>query len=234
MHIPDGLIDGPASAGAAAVAATGVAVATRRVGTELQERQAPMVGLVAAFVFALQMLNFPIGAGTSGHLMGGALAAVLVGPAAAVVALTVVLGAQALLFADGGLTALGLNTVNVALVGVIGGYVVFLAVRSLLPRTDAGVATAAGVGAWAGTVLGSLAFVVEYAVGGNGGAPVAAVAWAMVTTHALIGVGEGLITSAVVGSVLRARPDLVAGAHLRSATVSSVPAAPQLVTEGAP
>ena len=144
MHIPDGFIDGQTSlvAGLAAIAA--IAWCLRMTARTLDEREVPVVGLVAAFVFAVQMLNFPVANGTSGHLLGGVLAAVLVGPYAGALAVTVVLVVQALLFADGGLSALGLNVINMALVGAFGGYAVFLAVRWLLGRRSAAVTPAAG------------------------------------------------------------------------------------------
>src|SRR5262245_48653400 len=118
MHVPDGFLDAPTSVATATVAAAGVAVALRRSRHELDERTAPMAGLVAAFVFAVQMLNFPVGAGTSGHLLGGALAAILVGPWTGVLCLSVVLMVQALLFADGGLTALGTNVLLMGMVSI--------------------------------------------------------------------------------------------------------------------
>lgn len=212
VHIPDGFVDGPTSAGAAVVAAVGVGATLRRAGEVLDERRVPLAGLVAAFVFAAQLANVPVAAGTSGHLIGGVLAAVLVGPVVGSLCLTTVLVVQALLFADGGLTALGLNVVNLSLVGTLGGYTCFLAVRALLPRRPASVPVAAGVAAGAGVVLAALAFVVEYALGGAGGAPVGSVAAAMVGVHALIGVGEAVATGAAVAAVLAARPDLVHGA----------------------
>jgi cobalt/nickel transport system permease protein len=163
-------------------------------------------------VFAAQMLTFPVAAGTSGHLVGGLLAAVLVGPWAGALCLTVVSVVQAL-FADGGLTALGLNVLNLALIGALGGYLVFAAARALLPRTRAGVVAAAGLAAGLSVVLGAVAFVVEYSLGGAGGADVATVAVAMVGVHLLIGIGEGMITAATIAVVLAARPDLVYGAR---------------------
>ena len=131
MHIPDGFFDGPTSLAAGLIAVAGVAYCLRRTSQTLDERDIPVVGLVAAFVFAAQMLNFPVANGTSGHLMGGVLAAVLVGPYAGALAVTVVLVVQALLFADGGLSALGLNVVNMALVGTFAGYGIFLLARKL-------------------------------------------------------------------------------------------------------
>jgi cobalt/nickel transport system permease protein len=213
MHIPDGFIDGTTSASAAVVAAGGLGATLRRAGEVLDERRVPLAGLVAAFVFAVQMLNFPVVSGTSGHLLGGALAAVLVGPAVGVVFVTVVLAVQALLFADGGLSALGLNVLNMALVTGFGGYAAFLLARRVLSRTPSSVVAAAGIAAAVSVVLSALAFTLEYAVGGTGTASVATVAGAMVGVHVLIGVGEGVITALVVGAVLATRPDLVWGAR---------------------
>ena len=212
MHIPDGFINAPTSLAAGAVAAGGVGVSLRRAAQTLQERQAPLAGLVAAYIFAVQMLNFPVAAGTSGHLLGGVLAAVLVGPWAGCICVAVVLVVQSLLFADGGLTALGLNITNMAIVGVFGGWAVFLLLRRVLPATKPSVVVSAGIAAGISVVLASSAFVLEYAIGGSGGAPVGTVFAAMVGVHTLIGIGEGIITALTVGVVLGVRPDLVYGA----------------------
>ena len=212
MHIPDGFINAPTSLAAGAVAAGGVGVSLRRAAQTLQERQAPLAGLVAAYIFAVQMLNFPVAAGTSGHLLGGALAAVLVGPWAGALCVAVVLLVQGLLFADGGLSALGLNIINMALVTAWGGYAVFLLLRRAMPATKTSVTVAAGIAAGISVVLASLAFVVEYAIGGSGGVSVGTVFAAMVGVHTLIGIGEGIITALTVGVVLGVRPDLVYGA----------------------
>ena len=211
MHIPDGFIDGPTSLAAAGVAATGVSISVRRAADTLDDRRAPLAGLVAAFVFAVQMLNFPVASGTSGHLLGGVLAAVLVGPWAGVICISVVLGVQAL-FADGGLTALGLNIVNMGLVTALGGYAAFLLLRRVLPRTKGGVVTATAIAAGLSVVLASLAFVVEYAIGGTVDLSMGAVLGAMVGTHVAIGIGEAVITGLTVSAVLAVRPDLVYGA----------------------
>lgn len=213
MHIPDGFIDAPTSVAAGLLAAGGVAVCLRRAGAQLDERQVPLAGLTAAFVFAVQMLNFPVASGTSGHLLGGVLAAVLVGPYVGALCVTVVLVVQSLLFADGGLSALGLNTVNMALLAAFGGYALFAVLRKLLPKRAGSVVVASGIAAGLGVVLASLGFTVEYALGGTGGAPVGTVAVAMVGVHALIGIGEGIITGMTVGAVLASRPDLVWGAR---------------------
>src|SRR5919108_2288211 len=184
-----------------------------RAGQVLDERRVPLAGLVAAFIFAVQMLNFPVATGTSGHLLGGALAAVLVGPSVGAVCVSVVLLVQALLFADGGLSALGLNVVNMALVTSFAAYLLFVGLRRLLPARPGSVAVASGVAAGLSVVVASVAFTVEYALGGAGGASIATVAGAMVGVHALIGIGEGVITALVVSAVLSTRPDLVWGAR---------------------
>jgi cobalt/nickel transport system permease protein len=213
VHIPDGFINAPTSLAAGAVAAGGVGVGLRRAAQTLQERQAPLAGLVAAYIFAVQMLNFPVAAGTSGHLLGGVLAAVLVGPWAGCVCVAVVLVVQSLLFADGGLTALGLNITNMAVVGVFGGWAVFRLLRRALPATKTSVVAASGIAAGISVVLAASAFVLEYAVGGTGGVPVGTVLAAMVGVHTQIGIGEGIITGLTVGVVLGVRPDLVYGAQ---------------------
>jgi cobalt/nickel transport system permease protein len=211
VHIPDGFVNASTSIGAGAVSAAGLCVAARKTSAYLDERRVPLAGLVAAFVFAAQMLNFPVAAGTSGHLLGGVLAGVLVGPWAGAVCLAVVLVVQAL-FADGGLTALGLNILNIALVGGVGGYGVFFLLRRLLPATRSGAVAAAGVAGGASVVMAAIAFVLEYAVGGSASVPVTTVVGAMVGVHTLIGIGEGIITAMTVGLVLSVRPDLVYGA----------------------
>jgi cobalt/nickel transport system permease protein len=211
VHIPDGFINAPTSLAAGAVAAGGVGVSLRRAAQTLQERQAPLAGLVAAYIFAVQMLNFPVAAGTSGHLLGGVLAAVLVGPWAGCICVAVVLVVQSL-FADGGLTALGLNITNMAVVGVFGGWAIFWLLRRVLPATKPSVVVSAGIAAGVSVVLAASAFVLEYALGGTGGVPVGTVFAAMVGVHTLIGIGEGVITALTVGVVLGVRPDLVYGA----------------------
>ncbi|MGY1621632.1 energy-coupling factor ABC transporter permease [Geodermatophilus sp. SYSU D00965] len=227
MHVPDGFLDAPTSVATGVVAAGGVAVALRGARRELDERTAPLAGLTAAFVFAVQMMNFPVGAGTSGHLIGGALTAVLVGPWTAVLCMTVVLLVQAVLFADGGLTALGTNTTLMGLVAVGVAYGAFRLLSAVLPRTRTGVLTAAGVGAFLSVPAAALAFVALFAVGGVADVPVGTVAATMGGVHLIIGIGEALITVAVLTAVLAVRPDLVWGARsLRAAT----PLAPRPTT----
>lgn len=212
MHVPDGFLDAPTSLITAAVAAVGIGIALKGARRELDDRVAPLAGLVATFVFATQMLNFPVAGGTSGHLMGGALAAVLVGPYTGLLCLTVVLVVQSLLFADGGITALGTNVVLMAIMAVVGGYVVFRAAQLILPKRLSMVAPAAAVGAIASVVLSAAAFVVLYAVGGVIPIPFDTLLTAMVGVHVVIGIGEAVITFLVVASIVSVRPDLVHGA----------------------
>ena len=161
----------------------------------------PLAGLVAAFIFAMQMLNFPVAGGTSGHLLGGCLAAVLVGPWVGSLAMAVVFIVQALVFADGGLTALGLNIILMGYTTCFVGYGIFLLLRKVLPRNRSGVTAAAAIAAWCGVVAASLVFVGYYAIGGTGDAPIGTVAVAMVGVHMLIGIGEAVITGLTVGAV---------------------------------
>src|SRR5262245_45661460 len=167
MHVPDGFLDAPTSVATAGVATAGVAVALRGARRELDERTAPMAGLVAAFVFSVQMLNFPVGAGTSGHLLGGALAAVLVGPYTGLLCVSVVLIVQALLFADGGITALGTNITLMGIVTVVVGWLVFKALQRVLPRSTRMVAVAAAGGALLSVPVAALAFSALYLLGGT-------------------------------------------------------------------
>ncbi len=213
MHVPAGFLDAPTSAATAVVAVAAVAVCVRGARRELDERTAPMAGLVAAFVFAVQMLNFPVGAGTSGHLLGGALAAILVGPFTGALCVTVVLGIQALLFADGGLTALGTNVTLMSMTTVLVGYGLFVALTKVLPRTRGSVIGASFVSGLVSVPASALLFVGLYAIGGTADIPLDTLAAAMLGVHLLIGIGEGLITAVAVSSVLAVRPDLVRGAR---------------------
>lgn len=213
MHVPDGFLDAPTSVATGVVAVGVVAVSLRKARAELDDRTAPLAGLVAAFVFAAQMMNFPVGAGTSGHLLGGALAAVLVGPWTGALCVSVVLLVQALFMADGGITALGTNVVLMSVVGTFVGYGVFRAVRLVLPRRVASVAPAAAIGALLSVPAAALTFTLLFAVGGQAPVSLGAVLAAMVGWHLVIGVGEAVVTGLVVGAVVASRPDLVHGAR---------------------
>lgn len=216
VHVPDGFLDAPTSVGTAVVA-TGVVAGclVRSARHELTDRSAPLAGLVAVFVFAAQMVTFPVGAGTSGHLLGGVLAAVLVGPATATLCLTVVVTVQAFLFADGGVSALGTNVLLMGVVAVWVGYGAFRVALAVLPRRLSSVSLAAGVGAFVSVPSAALAFVGLYAVGGAAPIPLASLAAVMTGWHVVIGLGEAVITVLAVSSVVAARPDLVHGARGR-------------------
>jgi cobalt/nickel transport system permease protein len=213
MHVPDGFINAPVSVAAGAVAVGGIAICLRGARQELDDRTTPMAGLVAAFIFAVQMLNFPVAAGTSGHLLGGAMAAILVGPYTGGLCVAVVLLVQGLLFADGGLTALGVNIVNMSLVTVLVGWLTFRGLCAVLPKGKSSVVAASFVGALISVPVASLGFVMFYALGGTTDVAIGTVAGAMVGVHVLIGIGEAFITSLTIASILAVRPDLVYGAR---------------------
>ncbi|MEU5110200.1 energy-coupling factor ABC transporter permease [Streptomyces longwoodensis] len=213
MHVPDGFINAPTSAVTAVVAAGAIAVSLRGARRELDERTAPLAGLVAAFIFAVQMLNFPVAAGTSGHLLGGALAAILVGPCTAVLCVSVVLLMQGILFADGGLTALGVNITDMAIVTTVVSYALFRALVKVLPRGRRSVTVASFVAALVSVPAAAVAFTVIYAIGGTTDVSIGKVATAMIGVHVLIGIGEAVITALTVGAVIAVRPDLVHGAR---------------------
>ncbi|MFD4914518.1 energy-coupling factor ABC transporter permease [Streptomyces virginiae] len=213
MHVPDGFINAPVSVAAGVVAAAAVAVSLRGARRELDERTAPLAGLVAAFIFAVQMLNFPVAAGTSGHLLGGALAAILVGPYTGVLCVSVVLLMQGILFADGGLTALGVNITVMGVVTVVVAHAIFRGLLRILPSTRRSVTVAAFTGALLSVPAAAAAFTAVYAIGGTTDVPIGKVITAMVGVHVLIGIGEAAITAATVGAVIAVRPDLVHGAR---------------------
>lgn len=229
MHMSDGIINVPTSALFGVIAAVGLAVCARRARAELDERTVPLAGLVAAFIFAVQMVNFPILPGVSGHLLGGALAAILVGPGTGALCIAIVLVVQSLLFADGGVSALGTNITNMALIGVAAAYGTALVMVSLLRHgRPAPSVQLLGVVAFVAAVIGTLGaamgFVVEYAIGGAAPTSLSAVTGYMLGTHLLIGIGEGVITAATVIAVAGARPDLVYLLRGRRAGVQAVPA----------
>ena len=206
MHIPDGFLDAKTAVATAGLAAGGLGIALRQVRRHLPRRKIPLLGLAAAFVFAAQMLNFPVAGGTSGHLVGGVLTAVLLGPSAAVIVLTSVLLVQCVLFADGGVTALGANMFNMGLIGGVVGYAIYRVVRTISPGTR-GTVAAAAFAAWCSTVLAAIVCAGELALSGT-------VSWsvafpAMANVHMLIGVGESLITALVIVAIARARPELL-------------------------
>ena len=210
----DGIVNAPTSVLFGVVAAAGLAFCARRARRELDERTVPLAGLVAAFIFAVQMVNFPILPGVSGHLLGGALAAILVGPYTGALCIGIVLVVQSLLFADGGVSALGANITNIALISVAAGYATAIALAVALRRSGSRMTTrtlgiVGFVAALVGTVCAAMGFVAEYAIGGALQSSLGSVAAYMFGTHVLIGIGEGVITALTVMAVARTRPDLV-------------------------
>jgi cobalt/nickel transport system permease protein len=222
MHIPDGFLEPEVAAAAAAISVGAVGYGLRRADRTLDERAVPLLGVTGAFVFAAQMLNFPVAGGTSGHFLGAALAAVLLGPWVACLVLAVVLVLQAFIFADGGITALGANVLNMGVVGGLGAGLVVAAGRRVLPRTRSAFLGLVGIAAWTAVMAGAAATALELAASGT--VPLGTVMPAMLGVHAVIGVGEAVVTVAAVGAVLASRPDLVTALGAAGAPAAASPA----------
>ena len=206
MHIPDTALDAKVIVATLAIGTVGLAVAVRRLERRLGEKTTVLMGTMAAFIFAAQMVNFPVGPLVSGHLLGGVLASVLLGPWAGAVVIAAVLLVQCFMFADGGATALGANFVNMGLIGAVGGYAIYAPIRRVI-RGNKGVLIAAMAAAWFSVLLASGACAIELAASGHGDRFLTILAW-MALVHAIIGLGEALITGAVVRFLLVRRPDL--------------------------
>ena len=206
MHIPDGFLSARVATTAAVLSAAGVGMAVRNTRARFPQRKIPLMGLSAAFIFAAQMLNFPVAGGTSGHMVGGVLAAVLLGPSAAILVLTSVLIVQCFVFADGGILALGANIFNMGIISSVGGFFLYEAVRRIMPG-ERGQLVAVAFSSWCATVLAAIVCAGELALSGTVRWPVAFAA--MANVHMLIGIGEAIITTLVVFAVSQTRPDLV-------------------------
>jgi cobalt/nickel transport system permease protein len=207
MHIPDGFLDVKVIVAATALTAIGVGAAWRQTKKQLPQQKIPLLGLAAAFVFAAQMLNFPVAGGTSGHLLGAVLISVLLGPSAAIIAMAAVLVVQCFLFADGGVLALGANIFNMAVMGVLVGHTVYRSVLRILGG-ERGRIAAVAVASWGSVLAAALCCAGELAWSGT-------VAWqtafpAMAGIHALIGVGEAIIACLVIAAIKKTRPELLA------------------------
>lgn len=207
MHIPDGFLSVLLSIGLWIISIAIVAYALRRVGKDLGERQMPLMGLLAAGIFAGQMLNFTVIGGTSGHLMGAAIATILMGPWAAILIMTSVVSIQALVFQDGGLLVLGANIFNMAIVGVAVAYMAYRTVIMIARKKKVGVLVAGFIAAWLSIEITALSVAIQLAISNTSPANLAIPAMAGV--HALIGIGEGLITVGALAFLLSARPDLL-------------------------
>jgi cobalt/nickel transport system permease protein len=216
MHAPDGFLSVPMALSLWVVAIVVLAVSVSRAGRSFEERAVPLMGVTAAFIFAAQMINFPVLGGTSGHLLGAVLAAVLLGPWAGTLVMASVIAVQSLLFQDGGLLAMGANIVNMGIIGTIGGYAIYISLCRALGGEERRRLPAAAVAAWVAVMLGAAASSFELALSGT--SPLAVVLPAMLGTHALIGVGEALITVGALTLIRGARPDLL---KLRAAEPAS-------------
>lgn len=224
MHVPDGFLDAPTSVATGAVALAAIGLALRHSRREMGQDGPVLAGLTACFVFAAQMVNFPVGAGTSGHLIGGVLAAALVGPWTAILVMSSVLLVQALLFADGGLTALGTNITLMGVVAVVVGWAVMRSVLAVLPRRSASLVPAAALGAALSVPAAAAVFSGLFLLGGAAPVDGSALTAAMVGWHLVIGLGEAAITASVLAAVAATRPDLVHAGRLVTAPVQLVDA----------
>lgn len=220
MHIPDGFLSVPVSLVMWIFSLVVIGVAIRRVGRELGERQVPLMGVLAAAIFAGQMLNFTVAGGTSGHLMGAAIATILLGPWAAVLVLTTVVGVQALIFQDGGLIALGANIFNMGVIGVAVSYFIYQTVRKIAGGRTWRIFTGGFLAAWFSIVIASLAVALELALSGTSPANIAVPTMAGI--HALIGIGEGLITLGALSFIYASRRDLLTSGQSDTANNLSV------------
>ncbi|MEM1659401.1 MAG: energy-coupling factor ABC transporter permease [Candidatus Jordarchaeales archaeon] len=210
MHIPDGFLDLGVTMVCAAISAAFIVIGVIQAKRYMDERHVPLMAVLTAGVFAAQLLNFPIIGGTSGHLVGGTLLAVFLGPLGALLSMTVILAVQALFFGDGGITALGANILNMGVIGGIIGYYVYILVRRLVGKGGWGVRIGAAVGSYISVVLGAIACGVELGVSSLFPFPTWITVPVMTGWHMVIGIGEALITLVVIEYVLRARPDMLA------------------------
>lgn len=207
MHIPDGFLNSAVVGTTYVISSGGVANALRLARDKIGEKHIPMMGIMAAFIFAAQMLNFPIAGGTSGHVIGAALVAILLGPWAAIIIMSVVLIAQSFIFQDGGLLALGANIFNMGIIASFAAYYLYRPINSLLGGNNRGRLVAGFVAAWGSVVLASISCAIELALSGT--SPLVVVLPAMAGVHALIGIGEGFVTVAVLSLVMATRADLL-------------------------
>src|SRR5512136_1367387 len=207
MHIPDGFLSHGINAATFVVSVGACAYGVKRVNRNFGEREVPLMGVTAAFIFAAQMINFPVAGGTSGHFLGAVFSSVLLGPWASLIIMTIVLVVQCLGFADGGLTAIGSNIFNMGIIGALGGYGIFSLIYALLQKSRKGFFIALAISSWFSIVMGASAAAIELAISGT--SPLKIALPAMAGIHAIIGVGEAIITTAAISLILKTRPDLV-------------------------
>jgi cobalt/nickel transport system permease protein len=218
MHVPDGFLSTPVAIILWIASIAIIAIALRRASADLGEKQVPMMGVLAACIFAGQMLNFAVAGGTSGHLMGAALATILLGPWAAILVLTSVVSVQALIFQDGGLLALGANIFNMGIIGAFVAYFVYRTVQRIVAGKPWGIFVGGFLAAWLSIVIASLAVALELALSGTSPANIAVPA--MGGVHMLIGIGEGLITVGALAFLYATRRDLLGVGEAKPAGVS--------------
>jgi len=223
LHIPDGFLSTPVAIVGWVLAILIISFALRQTRDQLGERQIPLLGIMAAFIFAAQAINFPVAGGTSGHLLGGALAAIVLGPWAAVLVMTAVIGLQGLLFQDGGLLAMGWNIMNMGVLTAFTGYLVYNLIKRVTGQSSTGLIIAGILGAWLSVEVGAIATALQLAVSGT--SPLNISLPAMVGVHALIGIGEALITVGALTLIASTRADLLeqgrkAGGALSAAWVT--------------
>ncbi len=209
MHVPDGFINAPVSAASGLISLGTIWAYIRNAKNLVADRLIALTGMMSALIFVLQMINFPIAAGTSGHLLGGALAVVVLGPSLGIICISIVVVIQSLLFADGGLSALGVNLLNMAVVTSLIGWITISTWKKLFGESYSSTISGSFIAGLLSVVFSSIAFVLEYSLGGTVAVPLGSVLIAMVSSHLLIGIGEGIITALIVSLLLRVRSDLV-------------------------
>ncbi|MCG2791628.1 MAG: energy-coupling factor ABC transporter permease [Actinomycetia bacterium] len=206
MHIPDGFVDLKTAITTGVISAGGVAASIYKIKKIFKARVIVLMGMMAALIFALQMMNFTIPGGTSGHLLGGALVVITLGPYAGVLVLTVVLIVQALVFMDGGVIAIGANVFNMAICGALSAFLIYMLLKRI-SKSKVMFYVAIAVASWFSVVFASFFAALELGVSGTYAMGVTLKA--MILVHMVIGVGEALITTAIIAFIDRVRPDLI-------------------------
>ncbi|MCB0062304.1 MAG: PDGLE domain-containing protein [Caldilineaceae bacterium] len=219
LHIPDGFLSTPVAIVGWVLAILTIAFALRQTQEQLGERQIPLLGVLAAFIFAAQAINFPVAGGTSGHLLGGALAAIVLGPWAAVLVMTAVIALQGLLFQDGGLLVMGWNIMNMGILTAFTGHLVYTLIKRILGSEQRSLLIAGAIGAWLSVEVGAIATAIQLGISGT--TPLNIALPAMGGVHALIGIGEALITVGALALILRSRPDLLSQGERAGGTTSA-------------
>ena len=209
MHVPDGFINAPVSIGTGVISFATLWAYVRSAKSLVADKLIALTGMMSALIFVLQMINFPIAAGTSGHLLGGALAVIVLGPNLGIICISIVVVIQSLLFADGGLSALGVNVLNMAIITSLVGWLTISSWKKLFGEANISIISGSIVAGILSVVFSSIAFVFEYALGGTVSVPLGSVLIAMVSSHLLIGLGEGVITALIFSLLLRVRSDLI-------------------------